>query len=88
MQHELIGKYCKLVFKDGKQEKVIKGIVKDIDDFTVNIVGERDNKLDFNSTIVLFKRLLYHPTERQVEIARSKRKKIEKNKRNENFKYS
>ena len=45
MQHELIGKYCKLVFKDGKQEKVIKGIVKDIDDFTVNIVGERDNKL-------------------------------------------
>ena len=45
MQHELIGKYCKLVFKDGKREKVIKGIVKDIDDFTVDIVGERDNKL-------------------------------------------
>ena len=45
MQHELIGKYCKLVFKDGEQEKVIKGIVKDIDDFTVDIVGERDNKL-------------------------------------------
>ena len=45
MQHELIGKYCKLVFKDGEQEKVIRGIVKDIDDFTVDIVGERDNKL-------------------------------------------
>ena len=42
---ELVGKHCKIVFRDNNQDKVIKGKIQAIDDFTISVLGDRDNNL-------------------------------------------
>ena len=48
-----VGEKRKLVFYDNKQEKVIKGIVEDIDEFTITI-----KPFNSDSNITIGKRVL------------------------------
>jgi len=42
---EFLNKHIKCVFRDNNQEKVIRGVLQSFDEYTLTILGDRDNNL-------------------------------------------
>jgi len=53
MYSELLGKHVKVVYKDGSREKVVRGILTDMDEMSLTVIGD-----DNNSPVIIGKGVL------------------------------